>query len=123
MSDIDPARFLVYKRAAQERQQQLREQIQMRIALAWRVARQAAEILRVEFQVEKIVAFGSLVHPELFHQHSDVDLAVWNLDERLYFRAVGRLQSLDPQIGVDLILFIEAKATLQEVILRDGVVL
>lgn len=123
MSIIDPARLQVYKQAAQERQQQLKVQIQMRHERAWGVARQAAEILRFEFQAGRVVAFGSLVQPELFHQHSDVDLAVWNLDDRLYFRAVGRLQSIDPQIGVDLIQFTDAKTTLQNVIQRDGIAL
>jgi len=89
--------------------------------MPWDVAYQAADLLRTEFQVSKIVAFGSLTQPELFHQRSDVDLAAWGLDERYYFRAVGRLQGLDPQIGVDLVLFDDAKPSLQAAIQRDGV--
>ncbi len=77
--------------------------------------------MRTEFQVTKVVAFGSLTQPELFHQRSDVDLAVWDLDERLYFRAVGRLQGLDPRIGVDLVMFDDGKPSLRAAIQRDGV--
>jgi predicted nucleotidyltransferase len=101
----------------------LAEQVHARWEAAWVVARQAAELLRTDFQVIKVMVFGSLVHKELFHLRSDVDLAVWGLDELEYFRAVGRLQSLDAQYSVDLILFEDAQSGLQKVIQREGVAL
>lgn len=65
--------------------------------------------------------FGSVVQAELFHPASDVDMAVWGLDPSVYFRAVGQLQALDPQISIDLIMFEDASESLQEEILKRGV--
>jgi len=121
MADIDPAPFQEYRQTAEQRRRSLQAQVASRRERAWEVARQAADLLRTEFQVTKVVAFGSLTQPELFHQRSDVDLAVWDLDERLYFRAVGRLQGLDPRIGVDLVMFDDGKPSLRAAIQRDGV--
>ena len=123
MADLDPTTLDIYRQAAQRRRQLLQEQVKERRERACEVARLAAETLRTEFQVTKVVAFGSLVVADQFHHHSDVDLAVWGLEERVYFLAVGRLQSLDPAIGVDLILFEDAKPALQAAIQRDGVAL
>ena len=89
----------------------------------WEVAREAAVLLQTEFGVERVVAFGSLVDKLLFHVRSDVDLAVWGLPEKVYYRAVGRLQALDTAVAVDLIRIEETPATLQAVIKRDGVAL
>jgi predicted nucleotidyltransferase len=40
---------------------------------------------------------------EQMHERSDLDLAVWGLNPRDYYRAVGQLQGLHPEIAVDLI--------------------
>lgn len=47
--------------------------------------------------------FGSLARDEPFTPHSDIDLAVWGLDERDYYRVVSRLLDLDPSISIDLL--------------------
>ena len=91
-----------------------------RLSRARKVARRAATILRKKFGVKKAVLFGSAASPSLFHSRSDVDIAVWGLTDVTYYRAVGVLQSLDPELGVDLIAFEEASPALQEVIRRDG---
>lgn len=123
MTEIDPAAFQIYKQTALRRRRFIRDQVEARMERAWEVARSAADILREEFQVTKVVAFGSMTHDVLFHQHSDVDLAVWDLDDKMYFRAVGRLQSIDSMIDVDLIPYIDAKPALQDVIQREGVII
>lgn len=91
-----------------------------RLTHARKVARRAAMILRKQFGVMEVVLFGSMTNPSLFHSRSDVDIAVWGLTGNAYYRAVGILQSLDPEIGVDVIAFEEASPALQEVIRRDG---
>ncbi|MFA6222561.1 MAG: nucleotidyltransferase domain-containing protein [Desulfomonilaceae bacterium] len=88
---------------------------------AWSLARTAAEFLRNNYGVSKIVVFGSVAQAELFHPGSDVDLAVWGLYPSVYLRAVGQLQALDPQISIDLIMFEEAPEALQQEILKKGV--
>ena len=49
----------------------------------------------------RLVVFGSLVHRELFHLRSDIDLGVWDIQN--YFPAVSRLMDLDPEFEFDLV--------------------
>lgn len=67
-----------------------------------------------------MIVFGSLVYPALFHERSDVDLAVWGLSGREYYRAVSVLLDSEPSIRIDLIAFEDVRRTLQDVILKDG---
>jgi len=66
------------------------------------------------------MVFGSLLHPTLFHDQSDGDLAVWGLSGRAYDQAVSVLLDIEPSINVDLIAFGDARPALQSVILREG---
>jgi len=119
VGNLSPAELDFYRQALRKRKR-VKTLAPERLACARKVAHKAASILRKQFGVEKIVLFGSVTQPKLFHCRSDVDIAVWGLDERLYFRAVGILQSIDPEIGVDLIEFEFASPRMQETILRDG---
>ena len=90
------------------------------VPIAWQIAQQAARILREQFGAQKVMVFGSLVHPALFHRQSDVDLVVWGLVGRDYFRAASVLLDIDPSISIDLVAFEDARPGLQEVVLREG---
>lgn len=109
-----------YRKSLKNRLAITQSQVSTRFKKADEVASRAAHLLKDEFGVKKVLMFGSLVHPPLFHIHSDVDLAVWGLAGKEYYRAVGILQGLDPEIGVDLIAFEDASTSMQETILRDG---
>lgn len=109
-----------YRRAVSLVKPKQRQAVKARRARAWRVARKAAKILKAEFGVERLVVFGSLLHPALFHERSDVDLAAWGLSGRAYYRAVSILLDIEPSISVDLIAFEDARPALQAVILREG---
>lgn len=98
-------------------------QVEVRRERAWQVARRAAEILKEEFKVKKVMVFGSLTQPHLFHFRSDVDLVVWGLEGREYYRAVGVLQGLDTTIEADVVNFEDAPPRLRAVIQEDGVTL
>jgi len=63
--------------------------------------------------------FGSLLHPELYHFRSDIDLAVWDIQH--YFRAVVRLLDLDPEFDFDLVPFEDARPGIIAVIERAGI--
>lgn len=65
------------------------------------VARQAATMLRQDFNVTRVVLFGSMLQPRI-HRYSDIDIAVWNLAKSDYFQAVGKLQGLS-EFAIDLI--------------------
>ena len=119
-STLAPADLERYRKALRSRVDVAQTQADLRFKKASEIASRTALVLKREFDVKKVVVFGSIVHPHLFHAHSDVDLAVWGLTGRQYYRAVGLLQSLDPEISVDLIAFEDATKSMQETILRDG---
>lgn len=110
----------VYQKAAQQRRHQKAQRLAQRHAHAWRVAQQAAQILKRQFGATKVVVFGSVLSPQRFYPHSDVDLVVWGLAEELYYQAVGRLQGLDADIAVDLIEGEHVPAAIQETIRKTG---
>jgi uncharacterized protein len=121
----------IYRTSAQKRQQQKRDRLQQRQKLGLAVARQASELLKRDFQVEKVVLFGSMRFalsaaersPDCIHEHSDVDLAVWGLNPQDYFRAVGQLLALHPGISVDLVEVETASPRLLYEIETTGVIL
>lgn len=117
---ISPEKLETYRATARHRAAEDRRRLALRHERAWAVARQAADLLRREYQVARVAAFGSLVREELFHPRSDIDLAVWGLDERHYLRALARLLTLDPAFEVDLIRTEEAPAPLLARIEEEG---
>ncbi|MFQ5595518.1 MAG: nucleotidyltransferase family protein [Anaerolineae bacterium] len=69
-----------------------------RLARAWQVARQAAQLLRERYGVSRVRVFGSLLHPNYFHAGSDVDLAVEGLTVRDYWDALADVLFLDDEV-------------------------
>ena len=120
-SEIAPEKIAIYRAAAQRREQQRLGRLGRRHQRAWEMARQAAEILRTEFSAEKIVVFGSMLSIDRIHERSDLDLAVWGLNPRQYYRAVGRLLSLAPSIPVDLVEVEIAPSHLLTSIINEGI--
>ena len=71
---ISPKRWR-FRAGARRRGAEQQDHLDERFQLAWKTARQGAEILRTQFQAEKVVVFGSLTDRQLFHNRSDIDLA------------------------------------------------
>ncbi len=110
-----------YRRtAALSPKKRLSSEVRVRRLHAWRVARKSSKILKTDFKVTKVAVFGSLLHPTLFHSKSDVDLAVWGMDERNYYRAVSLLLDIDPMISIDLIRVEDARPALRKVIDKES---
>lgn len=109
-----------YRQTAQRRLTSLERERQQRVAKAWALARKAADLLHERFAAQRVAVFGSLLHPEYFHRRSDVDLAVWGLDEGDYLRAVAAVTALDKEISVDLIAVEEAPESLCDLIRAEG---
>lgn len=105
-----------YRQTAQRRLASLEDRRQQRFAKAWALACKAADLLRDRFAAQRVAVFGSLIHPEHFHGRSDVDLAVWGLDEGDYLRAVAAVTRLDREISVDLVAVEKAPTTLRDLI-------
>jgi predicted nucleotidyltransferase len=120
-SELTPAEVERYRESLKSRQIRIDEQTRIRLEDAQRVAARAAAILKEKFGAVRVVAFGSLTSSDLFHQHSDIDLAAWGIKDRDYFRAVGVLQAVDPRFSIDLISFEDAPPALQQTILQNGV--
>ena len=112
-----------YRRTARQNWLQERRRLAQRHECAWAIARQAADLLRQEYGVDRVTLFGSLVRSELFHARSDIDLAVWGLDEKQYYRAVARLLALDPAFEIDLVMGEEIPASLLAGIEKEGTAL
>ena len=70
---------------------------------AWIVAREIAAFLREKYTPTRIVAFGSLIHPALFHARSDIDIAVDGIPWPDYLRAWNDVERQFPEFKVDLI--------------------
>lgn len=100
---ISPEKMAQYQATARHRLRLAQDKVAARLALAQIVAQQAATLLKEKYAVARVVIFGSVAHPQLFHAHSDIDLAVWGLAERDYYRAVGELQAIHPAFAIDLI--------------------
>jgi len=80
-----------------------RRQAALRREQAWGIARQIAEFLRQKYQPARIVAFGSIVYPEVFGLHSDIDIAVDGIPWPDYLRAWNDVEEKFPEFKVDLI--------------------
>ncbi|MGF1601653.1 MAG: nucleotidyltransferase family protein [Thermosynechococcaceae cyanobacterium] len=115
-TDIDPERMQKYIQTARQRAQAEKVSLDKRYDQAWQVAQQAAQLLKSEFGVSRVVLFGSCLVRSRIHSRSDIDLAVWDMNEQLYFKAVARLQDLDPSFDLDLVEFHNAYPYIQAAI-------
>ena len=118
--NISPEKMAEYRAGARKREAARQAALDERFDLGWQLARQGADILRREFGAAKVVVFGSLVDRRLFHQRSDIDLAVWQIAEADYLRALGSLLDLSTEFSFDLVLVEEASERLCQRIERDG---
>jgi len=103
MTDRTVRDYTPYVKYARQQTALRREQSATRLERAWVVARQIADFLRQKYHPARIVAFGSIVHPEIFALHSDIDLAVEGIPWPDYLRAWNDVEDLTTEFKVDLI--------------------
>ncbi len=48
---------------------------------AWKAAQRVATVLYQNYGASKVAVFGSLAEREWFHEHSDIDIAVWGIPD------------------------------------------
>ena len=121
MLSLTSAELEMYRATAQRRVADAEQTRQVRQKRAWQLARQAADLLKTEFQATKVIVFGSLVQEEMFTLWSDVDLAAWGLDSRDTLRALGRVYDLDDEIEVNLVDVTTAFPEILQSIVQEGV--
>ena len=92
LDDKTRAQIVTRVLAAQEQVPQMLAQMKQRQQQGLEIARKAASILKQEFGVHRVVLFGSLLNWERMTWHSDIDLAVWGLAEKDYFKAGAAIE-------------------------------
>lgn len=112
-----------YRATMQQRGEYAEKMRQERQRLAYQIAQQAADFLKEEFAVSRVVLFGSLAHQRWFSSTSDIDLAVWGIAKSDYFIAVARLQELSAEFKIDLVDIDNCSISLYQKIQQEGQVL
>ena len=100
LSPIAPEQMAAYRLTATQREAARLQNLQSRRSHGMEIAQQAAQLLK-QWGATKVVLFGSILR-EYFHETSDLDLAVQDLPEHLYFRAVAQLQDIS-SFTIDLV--------------------
>lgn len=86
-------------------------------------AKECAEVLKKEFGAKRIILYGSVLHPDIFTWHSDIDLAVEGIKESEFYYAGARVEAVAGDIPVDLTPLEDAKPYILESIEEEGVIL
>lgn len=100
---MDMEKYAPYVEYARQRAAERRRLTAVRHQQAWETAHQIAAFLRENYQPARIIAFGSLVHPNTFGLHSDLDIAVEAIPWLDYLHACNDVETLFPLFKVDLI--------------------
>lgn len=102
-SAITPQEMARYRTTARQREIRRQQLLESRRQMALETAQRAAALLKHDYGVSRVVLFGSLSRQEPLSAHSDIDLAVWGLEERAYYQVVSRLLDLNPTVSIDLL--------------------
>lgn len=94
--------------------------IQRRYEDAWVIAKKAASILKQEYSASEVIAFGSLLHKELFSLTSDIDLAVSGISADRFFQAFYGVAFLG-DMKIEVVDIEECKDYIKESIKREGI--
>lgn len=120
---VSKQKMAVYKATADRRWQQEQQKLSSSFRHKWLIAEKAAEMLKKEFGVQQVAVFGSITQKALYHLRSDLDIAVWGLDEKKIHRAVAKLLQLEPSHRIDLVRIEDARDSLRSVIDQEGVLI
>ena len=106
--DLSPAELAAYRERldAHFRTRQVDEALLQR---AWQTAYRVAAMLYEDFGATRVAVFGSLAGREWFSPRSDIDIAVWGLPTRAYFRAVSETIGFSSEFKIDLVDFESCK--------------
>ena len=110
-----------YKQTALKRWRQEQAEREQRREQARQLAHKAAALLKKEFNVTRVLLFGSLVHSGRFTRWSDVDLAAWGLTSSNWLRAMAAVRDLSNEIELNLVDVSCCSPTLLAAIEREGV--
>jgi len=84
-------------------------------------AAKATQMLGRQFGAKKVFLFGSIIDGELFHKHSDLDLAVEGIQPQEYISALSKISRLFAgKVSVDLVPLEDAAPKLKDLIQKKG---
>ncbi|QTA79229.1 UCP020217 [Desulfonema limicola] len=89
--------------------------------LAWKLAEEAAGLLKKLFCAQKVVVFGSLTSETNFTEWSDIDLAAWGLPLCDYYKAVAAVTGLSPDFEINLVVPGMCSESLLKKIMTQGI--
>lgn len=121
MPSLSPEQLAIYRASAQKRQQ-AHHQRKLERQQGWQVARQAAHLLKQEFNATRVILFGSMVELRRVHLESDIDIAVEGLADERYLTAVAALLDLSA-FFVDLVQLEHVPPEIRAAIAQQGIVL
>lgn len=109
LRQFHPFRFLPEGTAASPRQKAARD-----------TAVSLANELKERFKASKVLLFGSVTSTD-FSEWSDIDLAVWGIATRDYFRAVAYASGYSSIFKIDLVDAEDCQPALLQHIIRYGI--
>jgi len=87
-----------------------------RYEAAWKIAKEAATVLKNDYGARKVVVFGALTDRCAFTHWSDIDLAAWGIPDDRFYAAVGAITGLSPEFKIDLVDAMNCRASLRKAI-------
>ncbi|MEC9490687.1 MAG: nucleotidyltransferase domain-containing protein [Halanaerobiales bacterium] len=88
---------------------------------ALKAAEKASEILKKEYDADKVILFGSILDKDKFNLKSDIDLAVIGLADELYFKAYAQISRDVGEFSIDLLDFKDCRDSFKKEIVNNGV--
>lgn len=119
--NLTPEKLAIYRATAQRRREREETELEHRRQQGWTAARQAAELLKMQFNATRVVLFGSLARESGLTRWSDVDIAAWGIAPEDTFRAIGAILDMNTPIEVNLVDVNTCRASLLEEIARNGI--
>jgi predicted nucleotidyltransferase len=120
---LSESELACYRKAAQERKKMKEAKLKERYTDALEIAQELSRVLYKEFHAQKVILFGSLTKQKLFHEYSDIDLAVVGMPAAMFYLSLTAVDNLSGDIKVDLIALEDCSPKLQNIITKEGVIL
>lgn len=111
----------VYSAAARAREARRLAALVRRRSELHDLAERAAALLKATFGAERVFLFGSVAGVGVFHEQSDLDLAVEGIAPEDFWRAWAALDRLGVTAAIDLVDLAYCAPSLRDAILSEGV--
>ncbi len=93
------------------------------MARAMRQARRAADLLKRDFGATRVVLFGSLAHRLWFSERSDIDLAVWGIPPKDFYRAAAAVTHAPADFEMNIVDPVHVLPSLRNTVEEEGIAL